>query len=217
MSEAGDRTKVSRSISYDSPESATVFRIAWFAAASRPGVILTEHSEAESKIFKAKALFQVRVNDQKADLRIWVEEAQRSVEFTVWGSEDEAQLTAYLDEIVAEVKSAIEKFNTLDDSDKQRVKRALVAKACWDRLVHDILNKAPASSVYFQLAHGREMVIKATEGEEVHPLTLTTSAWLTNIESLPQDEPLPASTATELAKKSVDWKKETVALIKRYL
>ncbi|RLI48841.1 MAG: hypothetical protein DRO73_08145 [Candidatus Thorarchaeota archaeon] len=194
-----------------------MFRIAWFAAASRPGVILTEHSEAESKIFKAKALFQVRVNDQKADLRIWVEEAQRSVEFTVWGSEDEAQLTAYLDEIVAEVKSAIEKFNTLDDSDKQRVKRALVAKACWDRLVHDILNKAPASSVYFQLAHGREMVIKATEGEEVHPLTLTTSAWLTNIESLPQDEPLPASTATELAKKSVDWKKETVALIKRYL
>jgi len=194
-----------------------VFRIAWFAAASRPGVILTEHSEAESKIFKAKALFQVHINDQKADLRIWVEEAQRSVEFTVWGSEDEAQLTAYLDEIVAEAKSAIEKFNTLDDGDKQRVRRALVAKACWDRLVHDILNKAPASSVYFQLAHGREMVIKATEGEEVHPLTLTTSAWLTNIESLPQDEPLPASTATELAKKSVDWKRETVALIKRYL
>jgi hypothetical protein len=62
------------------------------------------------------------------------------------------------------------------------------------------------------------MMIKATEGEQgVNPLTLTTSGWLANIESLPREEPLPGNIASELAKKSIEWKKGTHEVIRRYL
>jgi hypothetical protein len=62
------------------------------------------------------------------------------------------------------------------------------------------------------------MMIKATEGEESVPsLTLSTSGWLSRIESLPRDETLPGNIASELAKKSIEWKKETQDIISRYL
>ncbi len=61
------------------------------------------------------------------------------------------------------------------------------------------------------------MIIKATEGEEVPALALTTSAWISNIEKLPKDEPLPAGTGSQLAKKCIEWKKETLEIIRRYL
>jgi hypothetical protein len=62
------------------------------------------------------------------------------------------------------------------------------------------------------------MMIKATEGDAtVPPLTLTTSGWLSRIESLPRDQTLPGNIASELAKKSIEWKKETHEVISRYL
>jgi len=62
------------------------------------------------------------------------------------------------------------------------------------------------------------MMIKATEGDEdVNPINLTTSAWLAKIESLPRDEHLPGNIASELAKKSIEWKRGTNEVISRYL
>ncbi|MHA2003917.1 MAG: putative selenocysteine system protein, partial [Candidatus Thorarchaeota archaeon] len=111
----------------------------------------------------------------------------------------------------------VNKYQSLSDEEKGKLRRALVAKTCWDKIVFEILNKAPAGSVYFQLAHGREMIIKATEGEDIHALPLTTSGWLSKIEGVPRDEVLPSSIAMELAKKSVEWKKETQDIIARYI
>jgi len=34
---------------------------------------------------------------------------------------------------------------------------------------------------------------------------------------MPREEPLPGNVATELAKKSIEWKKETQEVIARYL
>jgi hypothetical protein len=93
-----------------------------------------------------------------------------------------------------------------------------MAKTCWDRMVREILNKAPMTNVYYQVAHGREMIIKALEGESgVYPITLTTSAWLSQIEAHPKDQTLPGPIASELAKKSIEWKRETQEVINRYL
>ncbi|TXT54788.1 MAG: hypothetical protein BAJATHORv1_50039 [Candidatus Thorarchaeota archaeon] len=211
-----DKKQVDKSLSYNIPDSVVVFRIAWFIVASRPGAILNEYSEAESQIFKGKAIFSVKYNDHPINVRVWVEEAQTSVELTAWG-DDEALLENYLDETASALKNAIEKYASLEEPNKIKLRKALVAKTCWDRLIFEILNKAPQSAVYIQVAHGREMSIKATEGEEMHPLTLTTSGWLSKIEDLPSDEPLPSEIATELAKKSVEWKKETHEIIRKYL
>ena len=92
-----------------------------------------------------------------------------------------------------------------------------MAKTCFDRIPYKVLNKATVSDVYFQVAHGREMVIKATEGEEMNPVALTTSGWLAKIERLPRDETMPGGFATELAKKSIEWKKGVQELIEKYL
>ncbi|MFW9912650.1 MAG: hypothetical protein ACFFEU_09270 [Candidatus Thorarchaeota archaeon] len=214
MEEIGDKTEISKTISYDIPDSSVVFRLAWYAVASKPGVLLNEYSEAESQIYKGKAIFSLK--DANADVRIWVEEAQRLVEITGWGTEKE-QLDEYLNEIAASVESSVNKYQSLSDEEKGKLRRALVAKTCWDKIVFEILNKAPLGAVYFQLAHGREMIIKATEGEDIHALPLTTSGWLTRIEGMPRDEALPSSIAMELAKKSVEWKKETQDIIARYI
>jgi hypothetical protein len=214
LEEIGDRTEISKTVSYDIPDSAVVFRLAWYAVASKPGVLLNEYSEAESQIYKGKATFSLK--DANADVRVWVEEAQRLVEITGWGIEQE-QLEEYLNEVAALVKSSVNKYQSLSDEEKGKLRRALVAKTCWDKIVFEILNKAPAGAVYFQLAHGREMIIKATEGEDIHALPLTTSGWLTKIEGVPRDEVLPSSIAMELAKKSVEWKKETQDIISRYI
>ena len=116
------------------------------------------------------------------------------------------------------LEESITKFKALPADDRSKLTRALVAKTCWDRVVHKILKRAPLSEVYFQVAHGREMIIKATEGEDtVNPIALTTSGWLSNIESLPREEALPGNIAAELAKKSIEWKKGTHEVINRYL
>jgi hypothetical protein len=216
LEEIGDRAEINRTFSYDIPDSAVVFRIVWHAVASRPGVLLNEYSEAESQVFKGKAVFSTRIEDHKADVRVWVEEAQKMVEVTAWG-EDSSALEKYLDEITATVGNALKKYHALSDDDKGKLRRALVAKTCWDRLVFEILNKASLGAVYFQLAHGREMMIKAIEGEDMMSLPLTTSGWLSRIESMPREEPLPGNIATELAKKSIEWKKETQEVIARYI
>ncbi|MGD2072962.1 MAG: hypothetical protein PVG65_05695 [Candidatus Thorarchaeota archaeon] len=216
MEEIDDETKVSRTESFERTEPSVVFKIAWFHVSSKPGVVLKEYSEAESKLFKGKALFDVDLDDERMAVRIWVEEAHRSIEVAAWG-DDEGALGEYLDEILKNIETSAEKYLKLNKDDQQRIRRALIAKTCWDRVVYEILSKANANDVYIQVAHGREMMIKATEGLDFDPITLTTSAWLTKIEPLPRDEPLPVDLAKELAKKTVAWKKDTAHLICQYI
>ncbi len=216
MSEADDRAEVSQTITYEGIEPTTVFRIAWYVIASKPGVILKEYNETESRMFEANARFQIDIEGIKSEAQVVVEEEPPSIALTI-RNDDETALSSYASNLADEIKSSIEKFGHLKDDVRQRVTRALIAKGCWDRLVFHILGKSPASEVYFQLAHGREMMIKATEGEEISQTSLTTSGWLSKIESLPKDETLPVEIATEIAKKSVEWKKETVAFIQRFL
>ncbi|MFX1603213.1 MAG: hypothetical protein ACFFCK_06975 [Promethearchaeota archaeon] len=216
MEEIGDRTEIKRTLDYDIPESAVVFRLVWYAVASRPGVLLNDYSEPESQDFEGKAVFSTKIDDQNVDVSILVEEAQKMVEVTASG-QDLSVLEKYLDEIATSAGNSLKKYQSLPDDVKGKLKRALVAKTCWDRLVFEILNKASLGVVYFQLAHGREMMIKAIEGEDMMSLPLTTSGWLTRIESMPREEPLPGNIAAELAKKSIEWKKETQEVIAKYL
>jgi hypothetical protein len=216
MGKIGDRTEIKRTLGYDIPESAVVFRLVWYAVASRPSVLLNEYSEAESQDFEGKAVFSTKIDDDNVDVSIRVEEAQKMVEVSALG-QDTSALEEYLDEITASTGNSLKKYKALPEDVKGKLRRALVAKTCWDRLVFEILNKASLGSVYFQLAHGREMMIKAIEGEDMMSLPLTTSGWLSRIESMPREEPLPGSIATELAKKSIEWKKETQEVIARYL
>lgn len=207
---------VSRALDYGRAEPSVVFRIAWYTVASRPGMILEEYSEPESAVFEGLARFATRLAGEQALVGIEVKEAKGSVEISAQGK-DEVALAVYLDEVLKNFQDAILKYDTFPVEDRSRVNRALVAKACWDRLVYCILKKAPQTDVYYQVAHGREMMIKASEGEEIQPVTLTTSAWLSKIESVPRDEPLPGNVASELAKKSIEWKRETQEFISRYL
>lgn len=217
MDASMEMVKVSRDLSYNADDSAAVFRIAWYAVASRPSVILEEYNEAESQVFNGAAKFSLRIADEKALVIISVDGAKSAIHVEAEG-EDEVAVGEFLDELVESMNGALSKYNALPSDDKAKLKRALVAKTCWDRVVYDILNKSPLSDVYIQVAHGREMMIKATEGEEgMHPLTLTTSGWLSRIESLPRDEALPGNIASELAKKSIEWKKETHEVIGRYI
>ena len=216
MEEIDDEIKVARTESFERTEPSVVFKIAWYHVSSKPGVVLKEYSEAESKLFKGKAIFNVKLDDEEMAVRIWVEEAHRSLEVAAWG-DDEKPIGEYLDTIMKEVENSAEKYLKLEESDQQRIRRALIAKTCWDRVVYEILSKAPANAAYIQVAHGREMMIKATEGLDFDPITLTTSAWLTKIEPLPREEPLPAEIAKELAMKTVEWKKDTSHLISQYI
>jgi hypothetical protein len=208
--------KASRIINYVSPSSDVVFRIAWYIVGSQPGVLLSEYSEAESNLFKGKALFTGTVENEKVITRIWVEEAQSSVEITVFGEHQE-KLESMAESTAQYLQVSLDRYRQIEEEDASRLRRALVAKICWDRTIYHILNKAPVSYIYYQVAHGREMVIKATEGEDIHPLTLSTSGWLVKIEKLPQDEMMPGDIATDLAKKSVEWKKDTQLIISQYL
>jgi len=212
-----DMAEVSQIQRYTSEDSAAVFRVVWYAIASKPNVILEEYSEAESTTFQGNAKFALQIAGEKAFASIKVDEKDSSVEISAQGK-DEVALKVYLDDIMESFEDSINKFQSLPEEDKSKLRRALVAKTCWDRVVYKILKRAPQSEVYYQVAHGREMMIKATEGEgRVHPLTLTTSGWLANIESLPREEPLPGNIASELAKKSIEWKKGTLEIISRYL
>ncbi|MFW9845951.1 MAG: hypothetical protein ACFFD6_04335 [Candidatus Thorarchaeota archaeon] len=216
MDDVGDKTEISKTLSYDIPDSAVVFRLAWYAVASKPGVLLNEYSEAESQVYDGKATFSSRVDENKANVQVWVNEENKKVQFTAWGTEEKT-LEAYISDLVENVESYVSKYQKLSEEQKSKLKRALVAKTCWDKVIFEILSKASAGTVYVQVAHGREMMIKATEGEEMLSLPLTTSGWLSRIESLPRDEVMPSGIATELAKKSVEWKKETQEVISRYI
>jgi hypothetical protein len=209
--------KVSRNLNYSIDESAAVFRITWYSVASKPNVLLEEYSEAESQVFNGAAKFSLRIAGEKAQVNISVDGAKSSVGVEAEGK-DEVAVGVFLDDLVNSLNDALSKYDALPNDDKAKLKRALVAKTCWDRVVREILNKSPLSDVYIQVAHGREMMIKATEGEDgMHPLTLTTSGWLSTIESLPRDETLPGNIASELAKKSIEWKRETHEVISRYI
>ena len=217
MDASEEMAVVSRNLQYSTEESAAVFRIAWYSVASKPNVYLEEYNETESKEFNGAAKFSLQIAGEKASVNITVDGSKSSVDLDAEGN-DEVALSAYLDGLLKSLNDAISKYQSLPEDDKARLKRALVAKTCWDRMIHNILNKSPLGDVYVQVAHGREMMIKATEGEEgMHPLTLTTSGWLSKIESLPRDEALPGNIASELAKKSIEWKKETQEVISRYI
>lgn len=212
-----EMTEVSRKLNYSSVDPADVFRLAWYVVASKPNLILEEHSEAESQDFQGSAKFSLRIAGEAAHAGIQVTETQSAVELSAQGH-DEVALSVYLDDHIKAMDSTLSKFQALSEDDKIRLKKALVAKTCWDRVVKEILAKAPLNDVYIQVAHGREMMIKATEGEESVPsATLTTAAWLTKIESLPREETMPGNIASELAKKSIEWKRETQNIISRYI
>ncbi|MFW9843845.1 MAG: hypothetical protein ACFFEV_04655 [Candidatus Thorarchaeota archaeon] len=217
MDALDDMVEVSQIQKYISEDSAAVFRVAWYVIASKPNVLLEEYTEAESTTFQGNAKFALQIAGEKAFASIKVDEEESSVELHAQGK-DEVALKVYLDEIKENIEESIAKFKALPEEDRSKLRRALVAKTCWDRVVFKILKKAPLSDVYYQVAHGREMIIKATEGDEgVNPLALTTSGWLSNIESLPREEPLPGNIAAELAKKSIEWKRGTHEIISRYL
>lgn len=217
MTTADEQAKVSRTLKYGSEEAAAVFRIAWYAIASKPNVILEEYNEGEGQDFKGMARFSLQIAGEDGQAIVRLDGSKSSVEIDTLGM-DEVALAGYVGSIIESMKYAIDKYQSLPEEDRARLRRALMAKTCWDRMVREILNRAPTTNVYYQVAHGREMIIKAIEGDnDVHPITLTTSAWLSQIESLPRDETLPGSVASELAKKSIEWKRETQEIISRYL
>ncbi|MFW9918754.1 MAG: hypothetical protein ACFFED_04090 [Candidatus Thorarchaeota archaeon] len=206
---------VSAAIPYvDDPS--IVFRVAWYAVASSPGVYLSNYSEPESQEFQGSASFTVRTENTSMEVNISVIGEKSNIEIDIKGQNDE-ELNTYLQELSTEINNSLDRYRVLGTNQKSRVRRALVAKTCWDRLVFLILKKQPLAEVYYQVAHGREMMIKATEGESLHPITLHTSGWLSQFESLPREDPLPGDLATALAKKSVEWKQETIEVIKRYI
>jgi hypothetical protein len=216
LNELEGKVKVSRTHEYGKIDPATVFKLAWYTVASKSGVLLADHSEAESRSFKGEAMFTARIDQKPIKTKVEVDEEQGSVEITGWG-EDEVALGTYLDSTMDALKKFSDKYLSLADEEQKKLRRALIAKTCWDRIIYKILNKASLSSIYFQLAHGREMMIKATEGGELNPITLTTSGWLSRIEPLPKDETPPAGLATELAKKCIEWKKGTQEVIQNFL
>ncbi|MGY5864927.1 MAG: hypothetical protein RTV41_10005 [Candidatus Thorarchaeota archaeon] len=212
-----EMTEVSRKLNYSSVDPAVVFRLAWYVVASKPNLILEEHSEAESQDFQGSAKFSLRIAGEAAHAGIQVTETQSAVELSVQGH-DEVALAVYLDDHIQAMDNTLAKYQALPEDEKSKLRRALVAKTCWDRVVKEILARAPVNNVYTQVAHGREMMIKATEGDENVPsATLTSAAWLTKIESLPRDETMPGNIASELAKKSIEWKRETQNIISRYI
>ncbi len=211
------KAEVSRALNFSDVEPAVVFRLAWYVIASKPNLILEEYHEAESQDFQGSAKFSLKIAGEEADVTVHVTESKSSVELIARGS-DEVAVSLYLNEHLEAMRDALAKYHALPEEDKSKLRRALVAKTCWDRVVREILNKSPTSEIYIQVAHGREMVIKATEGENgVPPLTMTTAAWLSKIESLPREETMPGNIASELAKKSIEWKRETHDIICRYI
>ena len=206
----------SASIAYSIPESDVVFRIAWYVVGSQPGMLLNAYHEAESKEFEGAVQLAGKIEDVPTTVRISVDGGKKKIELDAY-SDNESVLNDYINGISQFIKTSIEKYTEMDENEAGRLRRALVAKTCWDRVIHLILKKSEVSPIYYQVAHGREMMIKATEGDDIHPITLSTSGWLSRIEKLPQDEKMPSDLATELAKKSVEWKRETQAFIEQYL
>ncbi|MHA1637731.1 MAG: putative selenocysteine system protein [Candidatus Thorarchaeota archaeon] len=215
MEESKFESKITRTIPYV-VESAVVFRIAWYSIASAPRVYLKEYSEAESKEFEAKAQFQAESDETHFIVKVLVKESSSNIELEILGENDKV-VTDYMDTLSSSLETRLGKYVVLGTDVTGKLRRALVAKTCWDRIVYLIFQKRPLSEIYFQLAHGREMIIKATEGDDMAPITLSTSGWLSRTENLSKDEHLPSDIATSLAMKAVEWKKETHAVIARYI
>ncbi len=215
MSSGSKTEKSTLAINYVD-ESDVVFRVAWYALALKPGVYLKEYSKPESQTFDGKVRFSIGSEGNSFEVGISVNEPESIINIDAVGVNKD-EIDVYLNDASEVINTALDKYRILSTDEKSRVRRALVAKTCWDRLVHLILKKKPLSEIYYQLAHGREMMIKATEGEAIHPITLSTSGWLANVENLPRDEPLPGNLSTPLAKKSVEWKRDTQDVIKKYL
>ena len=208
--------EANREITFEKPDSPVAFRIAWYVMASQPGVYLTDYGEAEAQKFEGHASFSAKYNDAEVGLELEVLENASRIEMSIQG-DNEIEINALADELVQRLETSIEKYLSLPSESEFKVRRALVAKTCWDRLVYYIFEKRPLSDVYYMLAHGREMMIKATEGEGVEPLTLSTSAWLSKFDSLSRDNPTPNDLASGLAKKSIEWKRATHMVIEKYL
>jgi hypothetical protein len=207
---------VDKEFDYDASKSPEMFKLAWYTVASKPGVLLVDYKEEESQDFRAEATFETKIAGEPATVRILIEEAHGSASVSAW-SKDEAAVRLYLETLVEVALSYLTKYSSLAEGDQQKLKKVLMAKTCFDRIPYKVLNKASVSEVYFQVAHGREMVIKATEGEDTHPVALTTSGWLAKMERMPRDAGMPGGFATELAKKSIEWKKGVQGLIEKYL
>ncbi|MHA1907494.1 MAG: putative selenocysteine system protein [Candidatus Thorarchaeota archaeon] len=215
MADGTDASSSSLSIDFvDDP--AVVFRVTWYAVSYRPGVYLTEYSEPESKSFHGRASFSIGSGGDEIEVSISIAEGASTIQINASGASDES-VASFLKDTNDVINGALDKYRVQETDEMSRVRRALVAKTCWDRLVYLILKKHPLTEVYYQLAHGREMMIKATEGGDLHPITLSTSGWLSKIETLPREEPLPGNLATALAKKSVEWKRDTIDVLQRYL
>ncbi len=208
--------EATRKMTFEKPEPPIVFRIAWYVMASQPGVYLTDYGEAEAQEFEGRASFSAKYNDAKVGLELEVLENTSRVEMVIHG-DNEVDINALADELTQRTETSIEKYLSLTSEAESKLRRALVAKTCWDKLLYYIFEKMPLSDVYYMLAHGREMMIKATEGEAVDPLTLSTSAWLSRFDNLSRDEPTPTDLASGLAKKSIEWKKSTHMVIDKYL
>ena len=161
MDATDDMAEISQIQKYISEDSAAVFRVAWYAIASKPNVLLEDYKEAESTTFQGDAKFSLQIAGEKAFASVKVDEEESSVELNAQGK-DEVALKVYLDDIMERLEDSLAKFKALPEDDKAKLRRALVAKTCWDRVVYKILKRAPLSEVYFQVAHGREMMIKAT-------------------------------------------------------
>ncbi len=216
MKELDESAKIARTLSYESPESRVVFKIGWHVVTSRPGVVLDDYHESESTSFSGRALFSTKIDNEPLTFRLGVDGAMRTVELAVWARANQIG-EPLLNEFVENMQTSLSKYTTLSEEQKQRVLRALLAKMSLDRLIHCILTKSPKNEIYFHLAHSREMIITATAGEEFQPLLLSISAWIQRLEKLASDAPLPAEDATDLAKKALEWKRDTRALISRYI
>ncbi|MHA1614477.1 MAG: hypothetical protein ACTSYJ_06490, partial [Candidatus Thorarchaeota archaeon] len=80
MNATDDMAEVSQIQRYSSEDSAAVFRVVWYAIASKPNVILEEYSEAESTIFQGNAKFSLQIAGEKAFASIKVDEKDSSIE-----------------------------------------------------------------------------------------------------------------------------------------
>ncbi|MHA1480720.1 MAG: putative selenocysteine system protein, partial [Candidatus Thorarchaeota archaeon] len=188
MDESEFDVKSKCSIPYvDDPS--VVFRIAWFAVASAPRTYLKDYRDPGSQEFEGMAIFQSETDESNFLIKLRVNEPASTIEIGAAG-ENEDEMASYIEQSNERLNDHLDKYRLLSTDVKSKLRRALVAKTCWDKLIFLILNKKPLSEIYFQIAHGREMIIKATEGETMQPISLSTSGWLTKIEKLDREEPL---------------------------
>ncbi len=217
MSDSEFKAHMERKTTYNQQEPPLVFRLAWYIVSLHPGARLVTETEAESQTFVGEAKFVAKINNQEVAIDCKVDEGDSSIAITVHGN-DESTLTEIADKTIENIQQVLDKYAKLDEDLQFRLSKALVAKCCVDRIVYHVLKNSPTSDIYFQVAHAREMMIKATTGQdEVNPMIISAGGWLQKIESLSQDEKMPANIAKEIALKSVEWKNQIYEFIGQYL